>query len=150
MSMSRNVLFFLDSTGLMDRDMAIGFKKAGVNLYIEILNRGKTQDGHTVEFFSSERMINILETFKPDIIFSFNGNGLDNDGFLSNQYAIRGIPFVTWFVDMPRRFDIGNKYVKPDTYTFTFDRGYLSTLKGLGFSKYSLLFNMISFSINSM
>jgi len=131
--MGNNILFLLNDTGLMDKDMAHGFKQAGMNLCVEVLTIGKTQEGHAVQLFSIRKLTRILERFKPDIVFSFNGYGLDNEGALANEYSRRGIPFVTWFVDKPRSSELGHSFVKPNTFSFVFDRTYISILREAGF-----------------
>jgi spore maturation protein CgeB len=131
--MIKKVLFFLKRDGLMDRDMAHGFVEAGMELKTEVLHLGKTSEGHTVQMFSSKAAVDLMDRFKPDMVFSFNGYGSDNDGFLAGQYARRGIPFVTWFVDMPKRVNIGNDFVKPNTYLFVFDATDIVWMKRIGF-----------------
>lgn len=127
------ILFLFNPTGLMDRDMAYSFKKAGLNLYTEKITLGETQEGHSVELFSSEKMTQILDTFKPDMVFSFDGRGLDNEGFLAHEYAKRGVPFVTWFVDQPKESNFGKRYVRSNTIVFAFDRDYIPMLNKVGF-----------------
>jgi hypothetical protein len=84
------MLFFMNPTGLMDRDMAYSLKKAGVNLFTHILTMGKNTEGHTTQIFSVKEIIRTIEEFKPDMVFSFNGYGLDNEGALALEYSKRG------------------------------------------------------------
>ena len=127
--MGRKVFMFIKPTGLMDTDMVQGFTKLNTDLHTEIIKIEKTAEGHTAQLFSSKNITRILDTFKPEMIFSFNGFGLDNEGNLSHEYAKRGIPFVTWFVDKPRKADFKKSYVKSNSYMFVFDRSYLALLK---------------------
>ncbi|HUV49879.1 MAG TPA: glycosyltransferase [Anaerolineae bacterium] len=131
--MGRKVFMFIQPTGLMDTDMVQGFTKLNIDLHTEIIKIRKTAEGHTAQLFSSKNITRILDTFKPEMIFSFNGFGLDNEGNLSHEYAKRGIPFVTWFVDKPRKVDFKNSYVKSNSYMFVFDRSYMALLKELDF-----------------
>ncbi|MRR34642.1 hypothetical protein EG829_08080, partial [bacterium] len=96
------ILFFLNPRGLMDRDLAYTFRKRGMEVLEEKLNFALTPEGHTMEMFSSKRLREILDGFRPDMIFSFNGNGVDDKGEIAGDFARRGIPYVTWFVDRPR------------------------------------------------
>lgn len=127
------ILFFLNPKGLMDRDLIYSFRKRGIEVFEEKLNFALSPEGHSVEMFSSERLMGILDTFKPDLVFSFNGNGVDNNGVISTEFEKRGIPYATWFVDRPRVADLARKYVRANSYMFVFDKVYIQTLKGTGF-----------------
>jgi spore maturation protein CgeB len=127
------ILFFMNPKGLMERDLVSTMRKRGIEVFEETCNFGFTPEGHSMEMFSPERLFGILDSFRPDMVFSFNANGLDDQGVISGEYAQRGIPFVTWFVDRPRIADIGQKYVKPNSHVFSFDSVYIPTLKGAGF-----------------
>jgi spore maturation protein CgeB len=129
------ILFFLNPRGLMDRDLVYTFRKRGIEVLEEELVFALTPEGHTVEMFSSTRLKEILDGFRPDMVFSFNGDGVDDKGDISGDFARRGIPYVTWFVDRPRVADIGQKYVKDASCIFVFDRVYVDTLKGCGFDR---------------
>ncbi len=132
--MGRKVFMFINPTGLMDKDMAQSFTRLGVDLHREVLRISKTDEGHSVELFSTDNITRILDEFKPEMIFSFNGFGLDNEGSLANEYAKRGIPFVTWFVDKPAKVNIGARYSIPNSYIFLFDRSHMALFKDLGFN----------------
>lgn len=88
--MGRKVFMFIQPTGLMDRDMAQGFNRLEIDLHTEIIKIRKTAEGHTAQLFSIKNITKILDTFKPEMIFSFNGFGIDNEGNLSHECQ-RGI-----------------------------------------------------------
>ena len=137
--MKRKIFFFTKPTGLMDRDVASGFVRAGFDLHTEDLHFGKTPEGHTVQLFSSRQILDRLDRLKPDIIFSLNGHGSDSEGFLAGEYARRGIPFATWFVDMPKRTNLGPGFPASNSHLFVFDSSDVSFLKELGFDRVSFL-----------
>lgn len=131
--MSR-ILFFLNPNGLMDRDLAAGILAAGHELLIEEIRLAKTAEGHQAELISSERYIGLLERFKPELALSFNGMGVDNEGFCAGELFKRGIPYVSWYVDQPRQANLGVRYRPDNTYFFCFDRSFVPRLKGWGFA----------------
>ena len=127
------ILFFLNPNGLMDRDLAAGIQAAGHELLVEEIRLVKTSEGHQAELISSERYIGLLESFKPDLVLSFNGLGVDNEGFCAAELDKRGIPYASWFVDQPRQANLGARYLPDDTYFFCFDRSFVQPLKDWGF-----------------
>lgn len=133
------ILLFVNPKGLMERDFAHTLRKRGIEVLEEKLNFGFTPEGHSVEMFNHEGMVSILDSFRPDLIFSFNGFGVDDGGVLSGEYARRGIPYATWFVDRPRTADIKEKYSRSNTFMFVFDRVYIDTLKAAGFERVTYL-----------
>jgi len=127
------VLFFKRRVFLVDMDLVYAFKKRGVEVLVEDLQQSLTPEGHIMETFSLERIRDLLDTFKPDIVLTMNGSGLDNDGIISQEYERRKIPFLTWFLDRPLQTDIGNRYVKENSHLFTFDKIYIKGLEEAGF-----------------
>ena len=128
------VLFFRQPVSLMDRDLIQALEKRGMEVFIEDINQAMTPEGHTVEMFSHGRIQEILDSFRPDLVLSFNGSGLDDQGVISREFERRGIPYATWFVDRPRVTDIRDKYVKANSHLFVFDKTYIKTMKDSGFT----------------
>jgi len=135
----KKIFFFLKPSGLMDRDTVAGFREEGHDVRVHTLRMGQTRQGHEVQFFSTKDIIETLDSFRPDMIFSFNGFGLDKNGILARAYESRGIPFVTWFVDMPQPADLGTNFVAGNSYIFVFDRIYISLLNEAGFNRIDYL-----------
>lgn len=131
--MLMKVLFFLNPNGLMDRDLIYTLRKRGIEVLEEKINFALTPEGHSVEMFSSSRLMSILDTFRPDMVLCFNGNGVDDQGIISAEYERRCIPYVTWLVDRPRAADLKQKYSKKNTHMFLFDRVYIQMLTDAGF-----------------
>ncbi|OPZ60627.1 MAG: hypothetical protein BWY87_00355 [Deltaproteobacteria bacterium ADurb.Bin510] len=130
--MSR-ILFFLNPNGLMDRDLAAAINEAGHELLVEEIRLARTSEGHQAELISSERYIGLLENFKPELVLSFNGLGVDNEGFCAGELFKRGIPYVSWYVDQPRQANLGARYNPANTHFFCFDRYFVPKLEEWGF-----------------
>jgi len=127
------VLFFQMQVSLLDSDLIAAMVKRGLDVCVEEVRQQLTPEGHTMEMFSGERIAHLLDTFKPDMVMTMNGTGLDNGGLIAREYERRGIVYASWFVDKPRVVDIGEKYVKSNSRLFTFDRAYIPVLTGAGF-----------------
>ncbi len=127
------VLFLMNKNGLMDRDLIYSMQKAGHDVLVDEINLTKTTEGHLAELISSEKFTSQLEDFAPGMVFSFNGMGMDNDGFCAGEMHKRGIPYVTWYVDQPRMSNMGLRYRTDNTWAFSFDRHFVPLLESLGF-----------------
>lgn len=127
------ILFLLNANGHMDRDLAYSLQQAGHEILVDQITAAKTPEGHLAELISSEHFIEMLENFRPEVVFSLNGRGVDNDGFCADQMHRRGIPFVTWYVDQPRQANMGKRHLAGNTWIFCFERYFVPQLKGWGY-----------------
>ena len=118
----------------MDRDLAAGIIAAGHELLVEEIRLARTAEGHQAELISSERYVSLLESFRPELVLSFNGLGVDNEGFCAAELNKRGIPYASWFVDQPRQANLGARYKPANTYFFCFERSFVALLKDWGFA----------------
>jgi len=87
--------------------------------------------GHCIEFIrmgsDSLSLRESLAAVKPQILFSLDGKGFQDDITASKEYTR-----VTWFVDNPFYFD-ELKHLQPDDFIFVWDKEYISEIKKLGF-----------------
>ena len=131
----QKILFLMNAKGLMDRDLIYALKKAGHEVLVDQITTARTPEGHQAELISSEHFIEALEGFRPGMVFSFNGRGVDNEGFCASEMHKRGIPFVTWYVDQPRPSSMGKRYRADNTWIFCFERHFVPQLKDWGFGQ---------------
>ncbi|GAU09391.1 CgeB family protein [Desulfoplanes formicivorans] len=82
---------------------------------------GRLPDGRDCELFLP-RLLKAIAQYKPHMVLTVNGLGLDKDGVVAEFLNTAGIPLVVWFVDNPELFCLGCESSYPDkTIFFTCD-----------------------------
>ena len=90
-------------------------------------------EGHTLEKLDLLDVAVRIVQFKPDLVLTINGGGLDNDGLFSSFCAALSIPLVLWYVDEPFLIpEWGIRFIPEVTIGCTFDRYYEKRLKDWG------------------
>jgi len=87
-----------------------------------------------------EKAWQIIETNKPDFIFSTNNKGSDKNGFIPEACSLCGIPWGTWFFDQPHFLvSRDENHKKQNRYGFCWDISGLDACCDLGFTNSVLL-----------
>lgn len=127
------ILFLLNPAGIMDHDLVAVMEHLGLTFVVENITLARTPEGHSAELIDSGRMTSLLDEFRPDVVLSLNGRGVDNEGCLAGEFARRRIPYASWYVDRPRPSDQGGRYDRRHSCLFCFDRSHVSILEAEGF-----------------
>ncbi len=83
-----------------------------------------------------QRILQGLQEFSPDLVFTINHLGFDREGWLMDTFHRLRLPSVSWYVDSPAI--ILNLYAGPKSdlsYIFVWDPTYIPEVKALGFDK---------------
>lgn len=132
MNSSKRIVVFSDSAGLIDPECSSAFKELGHEIKIICLVRNPQNPDMFLPFNLIDRIAEIV-SFKPDIIFTINGIGLDNDGIIVRICNLFKIPLVCWYVDKPFYLDQWtDDIVQPFTFFFLFDASYVEEIKQKG------------------
>ncbi|MDI6688210.1 MAG: glycosyltransferase [Desulfobacterales bacterium] len=128
----KRIIVFSDSAGLIDPECSSAFRELGHEVRIVHLVRNPQNPDMFLLFNLIDRIAEIV-SFKPDMIFTINGIGLDNDGIIVRICNLLKIPLVCWYVDKPFYLDQWtDDIVQPFTFFFLFDASYVGEIKQKG------------------
>jgi len=128
----KRIVVFADSAGLIDPECSSAFKELGHEVRIVRLIRNSQNPDMFLHFNLIDRIAEII-SFKPDMIFTINGIGLDNDGIIVRICNLLKIPLICWYVDKPFYLDQWtDDIVQPFVFFFLFDASYVEGMKQKG------------------
>ncbi|MBW1740033.1 MAG: glycosyltransferase [Deltaproteobacteria bacterium] len=128
----KRIVVFSDSAGLIDPECISAFKELGHQVKTIPLLRNPQNPDMILPFNLIDRIAEIL-SFEPDIIFTINGIGLDNNGVIVRICNLFKIPLVCWYVDKPFYLDQWtDDIIQPYTFFFLFDKSYEEGMKQKG------------------
>lgn len=108
-------------------------------LAIAECRRGFEKLGHRVETIKPgaafiERLLKLLVDVKPDVLFTVNHLGFDEEGKLAGLLTDLQIPFASWFVDSPAYILKNNRHnISDKCAVFSWERSWLPYLQEMGF-----------------
>jgi spore maturation protein CgeB len=94
----------------------------------------RTEAGDDAQGEDYRRLLELIKTFRPDLVLTVNHLGFDAEGLLASVLGRLGLPAASWFVDAPA-FILGPAKDKSNdgVFAFSWDRDHLPVLKALGF-----------------
>lgn len=93
---------------------------------------------HAISYEST--MQKIIQTEKPDFLFTVNMKGFDRNGVILEKLAQFDIPVVIWFVDDPHPILLPYRhYINNNMYALCWEKAYLPYLRKCGFQKVDYL-----------
>ncbi|MBW2557912.1 MAG: glycosyltransferase [Deltaproteobacteria bacterium] len=128
----KRIVIFSDSASLIDPECSSAFRELGHEIKIIRLVRNPQNPDIFLSFNLIDRITEIV-SFQPDMIFTINGIGLDNDGIIVRICNLLKISLVCWYVDKPFYLDQWtDDIVQPFTFFFLFDASYVEGVKQKG------------------
>jgi len=128
----KRIVVFSDSAGLIDPECSGAFEELGHETRIIRLVRDPHNPDMFLPFNLIDRIAEIV-SFRPDMIFTVNGIGLDNDGIIVRLCNLLEIPLISWYVDKPFYLDQwADDIVQPFTFFFLFEARYVEEMKQRG------------------
>ena len=127
------IFLLYNPKGVVDKDIYLCAKGSNFHTEVAAIDNSVSPEGHTLEKLDLLNVAVRIAQFKPDLVLTINGGGLDNDGLFSSFCAALSIPLVLWYVDEPFLIpEWGIRFIPETTIGCTFDRYYEKRLKGWG------------------
>lgn len=124
-------IIFVDSGYVLTKECVTALINLGHRVeYIHI-----DKDNPNVDYGEFVRsFLNLVRTFKPDMLLTVNHMGFDSDGRFAALLTELNLPHASWFVDSPTVILSGyEQNVSPHCHLFIWDRDYLEEVQAMGY-----------------
>ena len=124
----RRILIF-QSDYYLDRELRNAAEALGFEVAVWAFQRGLTASDENYR-----ELLNLIKSFRPDLVLTVNHLGFDDQGLMDDLFSRLKLPVASWFVDSPV-FILGAARPSPQVAAFSWDSDYLEMLRTHGFSQ---------------